>query len=131
MTVRKVMMAALAVALTAQGGMAGAQKAKPKPTASAAAKATPARGPSEAQMKAASDTLSLFVSAFNSKDVPKETKAGLMLCLYSNPLGKISMGLTEALAAEKSIDATSPVQRLLVLATLCNAPLPAAADKAK
>ena len=103
--------------------------AQDKPAAAATADM-----PTEAQLKAGSETLSLIVSALNSKEVPQETKNGLFGCLYQNQLGKLSDGLTKVLADNKQIDATNPTQRLLVLAKMCGAPLPTAkegADAAK
>lgn len=126
---RRIVTAAATLALFAQAGAAGAQTTKAKPKAPAAAARAPARTPavpSRAELEQANDVLSLFVSAFNSKDVPSETKAGLLICLYSNPLGGIARSHARAMASDKAIDAKSPVQRLLVLSVLCKAPLPAA-----
>ena len=104
-----------------------AQKAKAP--AKPAAKAVPAQ-PTVEQLRAASDTLSLLISALNSKEVPQATKNGLFLCLYGNPLGKISRGQTLALAAGKAGEAATPTQRLLILVDLCDAPSPGSAGPA-
>ena len=80
--------------------------------------------PSDAELQAATDTLSLIVSALNSQEVPANTKAGIMLCLYANPLGKISLGESKVLAENKTIDRTKVAQRLRVLAAICHAPQP-------
>jgi hypothetical protein len=86
--------------------------------------------PTPAQLKNAQDTLSLIVSALNSKEVPQETKNGLFGCLYENPLGKIAAGSAEVLAHDKKLDPKDPTQRLVVLTHVCDAPVPAPA-KAK
>ncbi|MCM8730189.1 hypothetical protein ACFO8O_04290 [Hephaestia sp. GCM10023244] len=84
--------------------------------------------PTQEQIKEASDTLSLIVSALNSKEVPQETKNGLFGCLYQNPLGKLGDGLAKTLDENKDIDGSNPTIRLMVLAKICGAPLPAASD---
>ena len=83
-----------------------------------------AEQPTQEQIKNASETLSLVVSALNSKEVPQETKNGLFGCLYQNPLGKLGDGLYKALAENKDLDGKDPTIRLLVLAKICGAPLP-------
>ena len=88
--------------------------------------AEPAK-PTPAQLKNAQDTLSLIVSALNSKDVPQETKKGLFGCLYQNSLGKVAAGSAEVLAHDKKIDRKDPTQRLLVVTHVCGAPVPAPA----
>ncbi|RIA46623.1 hypothetical protein DFR49_1169 [Hephaestia caeni] len=91
--------------------------------------AAAAEAPSQEDIKNASDTLSLLVSALNSKEVPQETKNGLFGCLYQNPLGKLGDGLFKTLAENKDLDAADPTIRLMVLAKICGAPLPTG-DKA-
>lgn len=118
-------LAALALLAPAGPTFAQAAKAKPKaPTARSSAAPRAPAVPSRAELEQANEVLSLFVSAFNSKDVPAETKAGLLICLYSNPLGGIARSHARAMSSDKAIDAKSPVQRLLVLTVLCKAPLP-------
>ncbi len=96
----------------------------------AAAQDSAPKPPSEAEMKVASETLSLLVSALNSKDVPQETKNGLFGCMYENSLGEISGAATKAFAENKDLDADDPTLRLIVLAKVCGAPVPQAADGA-
>ena len=84
--------------------------------------ATPAK-PTAAQLKNAQDTLSLIVSALNSKEVPQETKNGLFGCLYENPLGKIADGSAQVLAHDKKLNPKDPTQRLVVLTHVCDAPM--------
>src|SRR3546814_15170860 len=86
--------------------------------------AAAAEAPSQEDIKNASDTLSLLVSALNSKEVPQETKNGLFGCLYQNPLGQHGDGLFKTLAEKKDLDAADPTIRLMVLTKLCGAPLP-------
>ena len=114
--------AAILLAMLALPGAALAQ-AKPAGRAPAVAGDTPPL-PSEAELQAATDTLSLIVSALNSDDIPANTKAGIMLCLYANPLGKISLGEAKVLTGDKTIDRTKAGQRLRVLAAICHAPQP-------
>ena len=109
-------------ALIAQPGAAMAQ-AKPKPAPPAVAGDTPPL-PSEQELQAATDTLSLFVSALNSAEIPAATKAGLLLCLYANPLGKIVRGENKVFAANAKLDRTKPGYRLQVLSAICHAPVP-------
>lgn len=110
----------LAFALLALAAPAGALAQAKAP---ALAGETPP-APSDAELQAATDTLSLIVSALNSQEVPADTKAGIMLCLYANPLGKISLGESKALGTNKTIDRTKVAQRLRVLAAICHAPQP-------
>lgn len=115
-----ILLAALAALQPATGW---AQAAKPRTTAPKVPADTPPP-PSEAELSDATDTLSLIVSALNSKEIPANTKAGIMLCLYANPLGKISLGESKVLSEDKTIDRNNPTQRLRVLAAICHAPQP-------
>lgn len=91
---------------------------------------TSAKKPTQAQLKSAQETLSLLVSAINSKDVPGEMKNGLFGCLYENSLSKISNARDEVLARNKGkIDASNATQQLIVIAEICGAPVPKPADK--
>lgn len=129
---RAIVTTALGMALAFSGAVDVQAKTVAKAPVAAKPVAKPMSAPpTEEELKAANDTLSLMVSAFNSKDIPNETKAGLLLCLYGNPLGKITRSQAQAMAADKSIDAKSPVQRLLVIAAVCGAPLPAGKDAAQ
>ena len=85
--------------------------------APAVAAETPTK-PTPEQLTAADDTLSLIVSALNSKDVPQEMKNGLFGCLYETPLKKISESATAAMAKTKT-DKADPTRRLLVVAAVC------------
>jgi hypothetical protein len=96
--------------------------------APAAAQEDAAKAPTQEELKAADQTLSLLVSALNSKDVPQETKNGLFGCMYENSLGTIGSAATKALAENKQIDPENATQRLLVLAKVCGAPVPMPAD---
>ena len=97
----------------------------------AAAQDTAAKVPTQEEMTAASQTLSLLVSALNSKEVPQETKNGLFGCLYENSLGEVSSAATKAFAENKQLDASNPTLRLIVLAKVCGAPVPQPAEGAK
>src|SRR3546814_18995744 len=77
--------------------------------------AAAAEAPSQEDIKNASDTLSLLVSALNSKEVPQETKNGLFGCLYQNQLGQLGACLFQPLAQNKEPDPADPTNRLLVL----------------
>ena len=91
--------------------------------------------PTTAELQNAQQTLSLLVSALNSKEVPQETKNGLFGCLYQNSLGAIAGDSAAVLQKNKQIDRKNPNARLLVLAKICGAPVPAgksdAGDKPK
>jgi hypothetical protein len=90
--------------------------------------ATKTAAPSQAQLRDAQQTLSLIVSALNSKDVPEDMKDGLFGCLYENPLGKIADGATKVWAqnakGDKKLDPKNATAQLLVVAKVCGAPLP-------
>jgi hypothetical protein len=97
--------------------------------APAVAADTPAEKPTQAQLKSAQETLSFIVSAINSKDVPVEMKNGLFGCLYENSLSKISTARDAVLAKNKGkVDLENPTEQLVVIAEICGAPLPKAAD---
>ncbi len=87
--------------------------------------------PTEQELSGAADTLSVFVSAFNSRTLGAETKAGLLQCLYANPLGTIARQEAKVFAANKSADMKSPGQRLFVVAKLCGTPISGAAPTAE
>ena len=80
--------------------------------------------PTAQELAMATDTLSVFVSALNAKDIPAPTKEGLLMCFYDNPLGAIAARAAKVFAANKTADPKSPSQRLFVIASLCHAPLP-------
>ena len=91
---------------------------------------TPAKKPTQAQLKSAQETLSFIVSAINSKEVPVEMKNGLFGCLYENSLSKISNARDEVLAKNKGkVDASNATQQLVIIAEICGAPVPKPADK--
>ena len=97
--------------------------------APAVAADTPAKKPTQAQLKSAQQTLSFIVSAINSKEVPVEMKNGLFGCLSENSLSKISNARDEVLAKNKGkIDASNATQQLIVIAEICGAPVPKPAD---
>ena len=83
--------------------------------------------PSERELSGAADTLSVFVSALNSRTLGAETKAGLLRCLYANSLGTIARQEAKVFAANKTADMKSPSQRLFVVAKLCSTPITSAA----
>lgn len=113
---------AMTVALVAALAAAPAVQAK-------GGKAAPAPAPTKAQLMEAQQTLGLIVSAINSKDVPQQTKNGLFGCLYQNSLHKIAAGAQTVLNQHKEIDRTNPTQRLLVIASVCGAPVPSGPPK--
>ena len=88
--------------------------------------------PTQAQLRDAQETLSLIVSALNSKDIPNEMKNGLFGCIYEAPLKEISAKAADVLAKNKKLDPKNPDARLLVIAKVCGAPIPVPpAGKAK
>ena len=80
--------------------------------------------PTQAQLRNAQETLSLIVSALNSKDIPAEMKDGLFGCIYEAPLKEISAKAADVLAKNKKLDPKSPDARILVIAKVCGAPIP-------
>lgn len=92
----------------------------------AGAAATPDK-PTQAQLRDAQQTLSLIVSALNSKDIPADMKNGLFGCLYEAPLREISAKAADVLAKNKKLDPKNPDARILVIAKVCGASIPAPA----
>ena len=86
--------------------------------------ATTSAKPTQAQLRNAQETLSLIVSALNSKDIPAEMKDGLFGCIYEAPLKEISAKAADVLAKNKKLDPKNPDARLLVIAKVCGAPIP-------
>ena len=80
--------------------------------------------PTQAELRNAQETLSLIVSALNSKDIPAEMKDGLFGCIYEAPLKEISAKAADVLAKNKKLDPKSADARILVIAKVCGAPIP-------
>jgi len=111
-------------------GRLGARSARPILLAAtllavvpAGAATTPAN-PTQTQLRNAQETLSLIVSALNSKDIPADMKDGLFGCIYEAPLKEISSKAADVLAKNPKLDAKNASARILVIAKVCGAPIP-------
>lgn len=96
----------------------------------ASAATTPAK-PTRAELSNAQKTLSLIVSALNSKEVPAGLKDGLFGCLYENPLKKISAAAAQVWTDNKKLDPQDATAQLLVVAKVCGLPLPKVTGEGK
>ena len=82
-----------------------------------------AKRPSDADLKAAIQTLNIMVSAMNDKKAPPALRDAMFGCLYEHPLSDISARVTKTLAASPKAKANDPNTRLMATAVVCGLPV--------
>ena len=113
-------------------GLAAAALALGTPAVAQTAPAESFTPEQQANMDRAGLIFSLFANAIRRDEIPGEEKNGLIACLYSNTLEKLSEATGKVLAENPDIDASNVANVYAVAAIICGArePGPAATDAA-
>jgi hypothetical protein len=128
---KKIALAAAALAISATPALAAAQKAPAKAAAKPAAKPAADAPISKEQQDHAVQDFSVLTSAMRSDKVGNDLKSALMGCIYSNPLSTISTAIDGVIKDNPGkVDRANADQVLGVMAVVCGYEPPAGAAAA-